>query len=125
MEIASISYGPYLLYANFLHEGGDSLLLKPLLQLVKEAIISEEDDNLENFDKDYDSDGNGNGDGDGNGNVGAVPLDMESLTELQLEDIKKLEKKSYIELDVLVEDTETGEEVELPPVRVVRRTRRQ
>ena len=119
MEIASISYGPYLLYANFLHEGEDSLLRKPLLQLVKEAIISEEDDDLENFDKDYD------GDGDGDGNVNAVPLDMESLIELQLEGIKKLEKKSYIELDVLVEDTETGEEVELPPVRVVRRTRRQ
>ena len=119
MEIASISYGPYLLYANFLHEGEDSLLRKPLLQFVKEAIISEEDDNLENFDEDYD------GDGDGDGNVNAVPLDMESLTESQLEGIKKLEKKSYIELDVLVEDTETGEEVELPLVRVVCRTRRQ
>ena len=123
MEIASISYGPYLLYANFLHEGEDSLLRKPLLQLVKEAIISEEDDNLENFDEDYD--GNGDGDGDGDGNVDAVPLDMESLIESQLEGIKKLEKKSYIELDVLVEDTETGEEVELPLVRVVCRTRRQ
>lgn len=119
MEIASISYGPYLLYANFLHEGEDSLLRKPLLQFVKEAIISEEDDNLENFDEDYDCDG------DGDGNVDAVPLDMESLTESQLEGIKKLEKKSYIELDVLVEDTETGEEVELPLVRVVCRTRRQ
>ena len=123
MEIASISYGLYLLYANFLHEGEDSLLRKPLLQFVKEAIISKEDDNLENFDEDYDCDGNG--DGDGNRNVDAVPLDMESLIESQLEGIKKLEKKSYIELDVLVEDTETGEEAELPLVRVVCRTRRQ
>ena len=41
-----------------------------------------------------------------------------------LEEIEHLKVSFYFELDVLVEDTATGEEVELPPVRVVHRMKK-
>jgi len=113
LEVASVSYGPYLLYANFLNVADDTVLCKPLLQLIKEAIISEEDDDLENFNDDEVTTSI-------ESTTSIDHLNMINLTESQREEITKLDRRSYIELNVLVEDTETYEEVELPPVRVVR-----
>ena len=111
-DIASVSFGPYLLYANFLNEGDKVMLRKPLLELIQEAIVSQ-DVNIEDFDDDDDDE-----------EVSVGEINLKDLTKSQLEEIEHLKGSSYFELDVLVEDTETGEEVELPPVRMVRRTRK-
>jgi len=106
-KVSSVSYGPYLLYATFLNAGDDSIFRRPLLQLIKEAIISEDED-IGDFYEDVQRE---------------QPIreqTLDSLTEDQRQEIKKAEKRLFIDLDVLVEDSESYEDIELPPVRVVR-----
>ena len=96
IEVSNISYGPFMLYANFLHEDDDDVLDAPVLQLVLDAITSGdiEDDDF----------------GEDNDEV--------TYTEEQLAEIKALEKEAFTDFSVLVEDVDTGEEAELPPVRL-------
>ena len=105
-EIATISYGPYMLYANFLHEGDEDVLRQPMAKLVEDAIISGDD-----IDDGFMSD-----DENGQGN-GAPEVE---LTKEQQAEIEQLERRSFFDCSVIVEVPETGEEVELPPVRLVR-----
>lgn len=102
-EITNISFGPYMLYANFLHEDDKSVLKTSIFDLVKEAIISGDDID---FDDDDDWEG----------------LDdrVVDLSPEQKQEIDAFEKNSFIDLSVLVEDIETGEQIELPVVRLNR-----
>lgn len=97
-QISSLSYGPYLIYANFLHADDESVTEKPVLELVKEALSS----------------GDEFGDADGIvddrvGDSGRSPADMEEL-----------ESRPYLELSAVVEDEQSGEEAEIPPIRIIR-----
>jgi ubiquitin-activating enzyme E1 len=88
VAVVSISYGPYLLFANFLHEDDADVLGSTIWDLVKEAVESDSD----------------NPDRPGNAeNTASVSLAVNS-----------------IDLTVIVEDSENGEEAELPSIRLVR-----
>lgn len=95
-----------MLYANFLHEDDTSVLDKPVFESVTEAILSNDDD-LE-FDDDSDDD-----DGDDRNNI-----DKEKLSEVQQNEVQALGRRTFLDLSVIAEDPETGEEAELPPVRL-------
>ena len=97
-EVSSISYGPYMVYANFLHSDDEELLSSSVLDTVKEAIISEVDDDF----------------------VESEERKSASQPEDSGVAVAKLEEKKYIDLSVTVEDLETGEEFELPPVRLMK-----
>ena len=101
VDISNISYGPYLLYANFLHDDDDSVLMTPVLKLLTDAISSGDIE-----DEDY-----GDGDDDDDGRP-------REYTEDQLTAIDLIKSLPHVDLTVLVEDPETGEEAELPPVRI-------
>jgi len=98
-EVSNISYGPYMLYASFLNEDDDDLLDLPVKQHVIDAITSGDIED-EDFGEEDDD---------------ATPI---IYTEAQLADIEALKKRTFTDFTVLVEDAETGEEAELPPVRV-------
>ena len=106
VEIASVSYGPYMIYANFLHSHDEDLLETCLLDIVREAVISEDDDDDMSFFDEDDTD-----------NEEKPPVE---LTKDQKSILAKLEQKRFIDLSVTVEDQETGEEFELPPVRLMK-----
>jgi ubiquitin-activating enzyme E1 len=94
VEISNVSYGPYMLYANFLHENDNEVLDTSLQQLVEDAVGSED---IEDMDR------------------------GESRTEEQIEEeVKALKRRLFLDFTVIVEDPDTGEEGELPPVRLVR-----
>jgi len=100
-QISSVSYGPFMIYANFLHEDDDSVLDKHMWDLLKEAITSGDDDDF--FAEEDES----------------PATDMiADLSDDQKEKIAELEKKSFLDLSVIVEDVETGEEIQLPTVRI-------
>ena len=105
IEISSLSYGPYLIYANFLHSHDEELLDTPLLKTVRDAVIYEEDD-----DKALEE-----GTGEGDEKPTAVDLTASQKTILS-----KLDQKRFIDFSVAVEGLESGEEFELPPVRLVK-----
>mmetsp|Transcript_5712 Transcript_5712/g.8288 ORF Transcript_5712/g.8288 Transcript_5712/m.8288 type:complete len:1108 (+) Transcript_5712:146-3469(+) len=42
-QVSSISYGPYLIYANFMHEHDDELLSKPVWDVIKEALMHDDE----------------------------------------------------------------------------------
>jgi ubiquitin-activating enzyme E1 len=96
VEIANISYGPYMLYANFLHEDDKSVLHKPVMELIKEAITEGDEDDEFHDERSQTSTGENE----------AANL------------LSAIENRSSIDLSVLVENTETGEEAELPTVRL-------
>ena len=107
-EIATVSYGPYMLYANFLHDGDEDLLRQPMTKLVQDAIICGDD-----IDDGFMSD-------EEEGGAGCA-TEVE-LTKKQRVEIDQLERRSFFDFSVIVGDPETGEEVELPPVRLMRWT---
>jgi ubiquitin-activating enzyme E1 len=90
VNVVSISAGPYMLYANFLHDEDEELLPSSLWEQLKDAITSSDAFDEEN----------------------SRGTD-ESEIELNVND-------SYIDLTVVVEDVDTGEEIELPRLRVHR-----
>ena len=90
VNVVSISVGPYMLYANFLHDADDDVLLSSLWEQLTDAISSSDVFDEEN-------------------SRGTIVSD----TDVNVND-------SYIDLTVVVEDAETGEEVELPSLRVHR-----
>ena len=108
VEISSILYGPFLIYANFLHSHDEELLDTPLLDTVRDAVISEEDDEDEMSLLDEDI----VGDEEKNTSV--------ELTAEQKAMVSKLEQKRFIDFSVAVEDEETGEEFELPLIRLIK-----
>lgn len=92
--ISSISFGPYLLYANFLHEADKHILKQPLWMVVKQAVQGGYDDDFAGRDA-----------------LGSSRCQWDELS-----------RKTFIDLCVVVEDLRNDEEVQLPPVRVKRRT---
>jgi ubiquitin-activating enzyme E1 len=106
MEISNISYGPYMIYANFLNSEDEELLGSPLMDTVKSAVISEEDSAETGLDEGVEE-------------AGCTKLD-DNLTEEQKAVLSKLSRKRYLDFSVAVELTETGEEYELPPIRFIR-----
>ena len=90
IEVSSISFGEYMVYANFLNDGDDELMDKTLWTVVEDAISSGDA-----FDSEF------------------------SRSSDEISGGKSLDQDLLV-LTVIVEDEETGEEVELPPVRVIR-----
>ena len=108
-EVATVSYGPYLLYANFLHDGDEDILQRSMMDLVKEAVVSGDDidDDLDfGFSSDDDDEGEEKGETE--------------LTSEQREVLVQLGRRRFFDFSVIVEDPETGDEAELPPVRMRR-----
>lgn len=96
-EVSSITYGPYMIFANFLHSQDQELLNTPLLNLVKDAISD-----LDESDAD---------------------VSQERIIHLSVEQkamLSRLDQKRFIDFSVAVENTETGEEFELPNVRLIK-----
>jgi len=85
IEVSSVSCGPYMLFANFLHDEDEKVLESSLWELVNEAITEDLGDSREG----------------------------ESVPE-------EIDCSNFVDLTVVVEDRETGDEIELPPVRVQR-----
>jgi ubiquitin-activating enzyme E1 len=96
ISISNISVGPIMIYANFLHEDDEILLDKSIWEVVQEAVIAGSE-----FDREFSRD----------------PTSPTSFPVVSKEDAYL----PFIDLTVTVEDLETGEEAELPPVRVLRR----
>ena len=90
VNVVTISAGPYMLYADFLHDEDEVLLVSSLWDQMRDAISSSDA-----FDEENSRDAN----------------DCE--IEVKVND-------SYIDLTVVVQDVETGEEIELPQLRVHR-----
>ena len=93
IEITTVSFGQYMIYANFLHEDDDDIMNKSIWELVQESISMGDD-----FDNEFSR--------DGGGNSGSTSTNVSSA--------------DFLDLSITVEDLEEGEEVELPPVRVQR-----
>ena len=89
VSVASISVGPFLLYANFLHEEDEKVLNASVWELVSDAVSSKDSFENENA------------------------RDNEFTSDFVL-------SEDYVDLAVVVEDINTGDEVELPPLRVER-----
>ena len=101
VEVASISIGPIMIYANFLHEDDEELLNKSIWTIIEEAVQSGEE-----FDEEFSRDG---------------PTNTEESDDSTPSNSSVVGGSgSFIDLSVAVEDTETCEEVELPPVRLIR-----
>jgi ubiquitin-activating enzyme E1 len=90
VDISSVSLGPYLLYASFLHEDDDEILDKPLWEVIKNAL--DESHSFEN---------------------------ENSRGEDAFGPASSLVENGTVDITVTVLD-EDGEEIELPAVQVVR-----
>lgn len=95
-QISSISYGPYLLYANFLHDDDNQMLDTPLLQLVIDAVGSDDIEEDEN---------------------NSTETVITPPVQLNKSDI--FSRRVFLDFTVTVEDEESGEEAELPTVRLI------
>jgi len=102
IEVSNVSFGPFMIYANFLHQDDEDVLDIPLKQLLIEAVSSGdiEDDNYDEDDVDDDEN------------------KEKQFTEAQLAEIEAINRRAFVDFTVLVEDPNTGEEAELPPVRM-------
>ena len=107
VEISSISYGPYMIYANFLHSHDEELLETPIIDIVKDAVVGENDEDDDDFAFD-----------DGTDNE--EPKKTVELTNEQKTALSKLDHLRFIDFSVAVEDEESLEEFELPIVRLQR-----
>jgi ubiquitin-activating enzyme E1 len=94
ISVATVYYGPYMIYASFLHEDDDEMLSTSIMELLREAILISDDDEFAGREDDS-----------------RVPVESQ---------LTSLESCGFVDLTVVVEDTETGEESELPPVRLVK-----
>ena len=111
-EVTTISYGPYMIYANFLHEDDASVLDQSIWELVRETIISGDD--IDEFELDETEDEYGDNNSNGFRNI------EKDLTTDQMESVLELEKSTFVEFSVVALDDNTGEEVEIPPVRLLK-----
>jgi ubiquitin-activating enzyme E1 len=94
--VSSVSYGPYMVYTNFLHEDDESVVQKPVVELIKEAIQLGDDEDFAGRDE------------------------RQGLVDHVAQEVGALSSRKAIELTVIVEDQESGEEFELPSVRLER-----
>jgi hypothetical protein len=102
VEVSSVSYGPFMIFANFLHSEDRELLDTPLLDAVKDAVISEVEEETTDD---------------------AMEGKQEGIAHLSSEQkamLSRLEQKRFIDFSVTVEDQETEEEFELPTVRLIK-----
>jgi ubiquitin-activating enzyme E1 len=93
VDVSTISFGQFMIYASFLHEGDDELLDTNLVDAVEKAVESGNE-----FDNMYSRDSR----------------DSAESTD------PAIGAAESIDFTVVVADMETGEEVELPPVRLLR-----
>jgi ubiquitin-activating enzyme E1 len=93
VDICTVAYGEFMIYANFLHQDDDEIMDKNIWELVEDAISSGQE-----FDNEFSRDG-ARDSGDS---------------------FVNLKQSRFLDLTVLMEDLETGEEVELPPIRVLK-----
>jgi ubiquitin-activating enzyme E1 len=93
VEISTISFGQFMIYANFLNEDDDEVMDMNLWDAVQQAV-----ETGTAFDDMFSRDSNDKPGGKG----------------------PDLAASNFMDLVVVVEDLENGDEVELPPVRVVR-----
>ena len=91
-QVSSISYGPYMIYANFMHEDDLELLEKPIWTALADALQGED----EEF------------------------ADRDGIAASTTGQVEALQRKRFVDLSVIVEDVESGDELEIPPVRIVR-----
>jgi ubiquitin-activating enzyme E1 len=91
VSVISVSYGPFMLFADFLHGEDEELLRKSLWDLAVEAVEANDA-----FESDFSRQAE-------RAQKSELPTDID-----------------FLELNVIVEDLLTGEEVEIPPVRVDR-----
>jgi DNA segregation ATPase FtsK/SpoIIIE-like protein len=94
-----------MIYANFLNSDDDNLLDSPLLEAVKSAVVSDDESDGMNMDEDSAE--------------GATQAEK-PITQEKQATLSKLSKKRHVDFTVAVECTETGEEYELPPIRLVK-----
>jgi ubiquitin-activating enzyme E1 len=92
-QISSIAYGPYLIYASFIHDQDKEFLQQPVLEVIANALVADGD---EFAGRDENSQG------------------------LRDEQVMALKDKRYIDLSVIIEEVGTGTETEIPPVRLER-----
>jgi len=90
IQVASLSLGPYLLYANFLHEDDRTLLKSTIWDTIQEALDSDDED------------------------IGGREEDKETVG------FAVSSQDAVFDLTAVVEDVETGEEAELPVIRLRR-----
>jgi ubiquitin-activating enzyme E1 len=108
VEISSISFGPYMIYANFLHSHDEELLETSVLDIVRDAVIAGDDEDEDDFGFDDEEMGT---------------EQTKKVVELTIEQkaaLSKLDHRRFIDFSVAVENVETGEEFELPVVRLER-----
>ena len=98
-DVSSLFYGPYMIYANFLHQDDESVTDKAIWDLVKDALVS--GDEIEEEERTND------------------PRANEAFTDHHM-DIQQLDSQLYLEFCAVVENEETGEEAEIPPIRIIR-----
>jgi ubiquitin-activating enzyme E1 len=95
--VSSLYYGPYMIYADFLHSDDETIAHKSVLELIKEALTS--DDELQNTEENVD--------------------DRAEKLRSSI-NVDEIEAKPYIELSGVVEDESTGEDAEIPIIRINR-----
>lgn len=93
--VSSISYGPYMIYANYMHDDDRELLKSSFWEVLADALQAADEDEF----------------------VSRDGVDASMAGQVQA-----LLHKRFIDLSVVVEHTESGDEVEIPPVRIVRYT---
>eukprot|EP00980_Cylindrotheca_fusiformis_P009925 scaffold2195_cov132-Cylindrotheca_fusiformis.AAC.9 len=93
VNVATISFGQFMIYANFLNEEDDEFMGKNLWDVVQQAVESGTE-----FDDMFSRDSK----------------------EEETEEKASLTSSNILDITVVVEDLETGDEVELPPIRVIR-----
>ena len=96
IDISTVSFGQFMIYADFLNQDDDDCLDKRLWDLVKDAV-----DAGNEFEKEFSRSKN-------------------SFEESSHSPSTPILDSPHLDLTVVVEDLETGEEIELPPVRVLK-----
>jgi hypothetical protein len=96
VSVSNISFGAFMIYASFLHEDDEEMLRRSIWNIIEEAAVKGNE-----FDQEFSRDcKEGAGENAQSDVSTSLPL--------------------FVDLTIAVEDVETGEEVELPPVRLVR-----
>jgi ubiquitin-activating enzyme E1 len=106
VQISTISVGPLMIYANFLNEDDHELLDNNIWDIVSDAAISGAEFD-QRFSRDSNDENKEDSDDAGPDQSTVVPSYDGS-------------NKEFLDFSVVVEDTETCEEIELPPIRIHR-----
>jgi len=118
-----------MIYASFLQDEDDSIMQESIWDLVKDAMLSGDDDIIEDgFMLDLEGNGVGtnmdddNLDNDDKNDIGVeiVAKELKSSNGGDGTNAKDLGNKAFVDFVVVVEEEESGEEIELPIVRVIK-----